>query len=197
MLFYRAAAATIPQGPHRRGRDHPAAPRANRVVLAEAESRGAGSASARLTAQRRDVRRAADRVQGRHRHGLEIRKRYRRPARGPRPEAPQGDPGRQEGRVRLRGGGRDPDPHPRCRRGPALLLRQAQDARDEPSGLRQPRRRPPVGVGALPGSVLDKKAEWIRGVLAELEARGPGHPGRQGLPEKRVREDPAQGEEQS
>ena len=51
--------------------------------------------------------------------------------------------------------------------------------------------------GALPGSVLGKKAEWIWGVLAELEARGPGHPGRQGLPEKRVREDPAQGEEQA
>jgi hypothetical protein len=29
-----------------------------------------------------------------------------------------------------------------------------------------------VGVGALPSSVLDKKAEWIWGVLAELEARG-------------------------
>src|SRR2546421_8070720 len=26
--------------------------------------------------------------------------------------------------------------------------------------------------GALPGSVHDKKAEWIRGVLAELEAAG-------------------------
>jgi hypothetical protein len=29
-----------------------------------------------------------------------------------------------------------------------------------------------VGVGALPGSVLDKKAELIWGVLAELEAAG-------------------------
>jgi len=29
-----------------------------------------------------------------------------------------------------------------------------------------------VGVGALPGSVHDKKAEWIWGVLAELEAAG-------------------------
>jgi DDE superfamily endonuclease len=26
--------------------------------------------------------------------------------------------------------------------------------------------------GALPGSVHDKKAEWMRGVLAELEAAG-------------------------
>jgi hypothetical protein len=31
--------------------------------------------------------------------------------------------------------------------------------------------------GALPGSVHDKKAEWIWGVLAELEAAGL-HPGR-------------------
>jgi hypothetical protein len=29
-----------------------------------------------------------------------------------------------------------------------------------------------VGIGALSGSVLDKKAEWIWGILAELEARG-------------------------
>jgi len=35
----------------------------------------------------------------------------------------------KKARVRLRGGGRDPDPHLRCRRGPALLLRQAQEAR--------------------------------------------------------------------
>ena len=32
--------------------------------------------------------------------------------------------------------------------------------------------------GALPGSVHDKNAEWIRGVLAELQGRRPGHPGR-------------------
>ena len=32
--------------------------------------------------------------------------------------------------------------------------------------------------GALPGSVHDKKAEWIWGVLDELEAAGPGHAGR-------------------
>jgi hypothetical protein len=34
--------------------------------------------------------------------------------------------------------------------------------------------------GALPGSVHDKKAGWIWGVLAELEA-APDHPGRQRL----------------
>ena len=51
--------------------------------------------------------------------------------------------------------------------------------------------------GPLPGSVHDKKAEWIWGVLAELEAAGPGRPGRQGLPGQHVREDPVQGQEQA
>ena len=51
--------------------------------------------------------------------------------------------------------------------------------------------------GALPGSVHDKKAEWIWGVLHELEAAGLVHPGGQGLPGQRVREDPVQGEEQA
>ena len=32
--------------------------------------------------------------------------------------------------------------------------------------------------GALPGSVHDKKAEWIWGVLARTGGRRPGHPGR-------------------
>ena len=58
------------------------------------------------------------------------------------------------------------------RRGPALLLRQAQEARDEPAGHRQPGGDILWVSGALPGSVHDKKAEWIWGVLAELEAAG-------------------------
>jgi hypothetical protein len=144
----------------------------DRVVVAEAESGGAGSASARLPAQRRDVRRAGGRVRGRHRHGLEISKRYRRPARGPRPEAAQGGPGRQEGRVRLHGGGRDADSHRPGRCGPALLLRQAQDARHEPAGHRRLRRRSPVGVGGAARLGARQKAEWIWGVLDDLEAAG-------------------------
>jgi hypothetical protein len=35
-----------------------------------------------------------------------------------------------------------------------------------------PRRRHPLVSGALPGSVHDNKAEWMRGVLAELEDAG-------------------------
>ena len=58
----------------------------------------------------------------------------------------------------------------RC--GPAVLLGQAPQARDEPAGHRQPRRGHPLGVRALPGAVHDKKAEWIWGVLAALEAAG-------------------------
>jgi hypothetical protein len=44
--------------------------------------------------------------------------------------------------------------------------------------------------GALPGSVHDKNAEWIWGVLAELGGRRPDRPGRQGLPGRRARENP-------
>ena len=51
--------------------------------------------------------------------------------------------------------------------------------------------------GALPGSVHDKKAERMRGVLAELQAAGLVTPRRQGLPGEHVREDPVQGEEQA
>ena len=41
---------------------------------------------------------------------------------------------RGEGRARLPRPGRDADPHRPGRRGPALLLRQAQEARHEPAG---------------------------------------------------------------
>ena len=53
--------------------------------------------------------------------------------------------------------------------------------------------------GALPGSVHDKKAEWIWGVLAELEAAGLVTLADKGyrLPGERVREDPVQREEQA
>src|SRR5437764_3967038 len=57
---------------------------------------------------RRDVRRARRRVRGRHGHGVEIRERDCRAARGPGAEAPQGGPGREEGRIRLRRRGRGP-----------------------------------------------------------------------------------------
>jgi hypothetical protein len=57
---------------------------------------------------------------------------------------------------------------PGCRR-PAVLFRQAQEARDEPAGHRRSRWEILWVSGALPGSVHDKKAEWIWGILAELE----------------------------
>jgi hypothetical protein len=82
--------------------------------------------------------------------------------------APQGGPEREAGRARLRGPGRHPDPGRLGRRGPAVLLRQAQEAQDEPAGHRQPR----WDILWVPGSVHDKRAEWIWGVLAELEAVG-------------------------
>ena len=98
--------------------------------------------------------------------GLAVRGGGPRPARGPDAEAPPGGPGREEGRVRLRGPGRHPDPHRPGSRRPALLQWQAQEARHEPAGHRQPRRDILWVSGPLPGSVNDKKAEWIWGILA-------------------------------
>ncbi len=50
---------------------------------------------------------------------------------------------------------------------------------------------------ALPGSVNDKKAEWIRGVLNELEAAGLITLADKGLPGKHPRQDPVPGKEQA
>ena len=109
---------------------------------------------------RRDVHQPRGRVQGRHGHCLAVRGGDGRAARRTRAEAAQGGPGRGEGRARLRRPGRDADPHRPGRRGPALLLRQAQEARHEPAGHRRPPKRHPLWVSrALPGSVHDKKAE--------------------------------------
>ena len=77
----------------------------------------------------------------------------------------------ENSRVRLRRPGRHPHPHLPGRRRPSLLLRQAPQARDEPAGHRQPGRDTLWVSGAPPGSVHDKKAEWVWGVLDELRPR--------------------------
>jgi hypothetical protein len=82
----------------------------------------------------------------RHRHRLAVRHRNHRPAGRPRPATPPGADQRDEGRPRLRGDRRHPDPHRPGRRRPALLLRQAPPPRHELAGHRQPMRRHPVGV---------------------------------------------------
>ena len=51
--------------------------------------------------------------------------------------------------------------------------------------------------GALPGSVHDKKAEWIWGGPGRAGGRRADRPGGQGLPGRRARESPVQGEEQA
>jgi hypothetical protein len=51
--------------------------------------------------------------------------------------------------------------------------------------------------GSLPGSVHDKKAEWIWGRPGRAQGRRPGHAGRQGLPGRHSREDPPRGKEQA
>jgi len=108
--------------------------------VAEAEPRAGGPARAGLPAQRRDVRGAGGRVRDRQDHGVAVRGRDGGAARGAGAEAARGGAGREEGRLRLRGPGRDADPHRPGRRGPPLLLGQAQEARDEPAGHRVPGR---------------------------------------------------------
>ena len=115
-------------------------------LLAEAEPRAAGPPGPGLPAQRRDVRQPRGRVRGRHGHCLAVRGGDGRAARRTGAEAAQGGPGRGEGRARLRRPGRDADPHRPGRRGPALLLRQAQEARHEPAGHRRSPRRHPLGL---------------------------------------------------
>jgi len=141
-------------------------------VLAEARSRAAGAAGAGLPAERRDVRRARGRVRGGNLYCLAVRGGDRRPARGPGAEAPQGGPG--------------------CKKaGYAYVVldwtlipidRVAADrpfysGKHKKHGMNLQVIASPDGdalcvSGALPGSVHDKKAEWIWGVLAELEAAG-------------------------
>ena len=158
--FLPCVAAALASDPELRGRDHRPPPDLDRPAAAEAEPRAAGPPGPGLPAQRRDVHQPRGRVQGRHGHCLAVRGGDGRAARRTRAEAAQGGPGRGEGRARLRRPGRDADPHRPGRRGPALLLRQAQEARHEPAGHRRPPKRHPLWVSrALPGSVHDKKAE--------------------------------------
>jgi Helix-turn-helix of DDE superfamily endonuclease len=62
---------------------------------------------------------------GRHGDRLAVRDRDRGAARGPGAETAEGGAGREEGRVRLRGPGRDAHPDRPGHRGPPVLLGQA------------------------------------------------------------------------
>jgi hypothetical protein len=74
--------------------------------------------------------------------------------------------------VRLRRLGRHPHPHRAGGDRPALLLRQAPQARDEPAGHRHPGREHRVVSGPLPGAAHDLTAIRIRGILQSLAASG-------------------------
>jgi hypothetical protein len=77
-----------------------------------------------------------------------------------------------EGRLRLRRPGRHADPYrPGCR-GPAVLLRQAQEARDEPAGHRQPWRGHRVGVRGAARLGARQEGRVDLGRPGELEAAG-------------------------
>jgi DDE superfamily endonuclease len=65
-----------------------------------------------------------------------------------------------------------PHPHRPGRQRPAVLLRQAPQERHEPAGHRQPGQGHPVDVRAAAWRGARQKAEWIWGVLRELEAAG-------------------------
>jgi len=78
--------------------------------VAQAQPRAAGPAGAGLTAQRGDLRRAGGRVRRWYRHCLEVRHGDRGAAGCPVPEAAPGAAGRQEGRARLPGHRRHPNP---------------------------------------------------------------------------------------
>jgi hypothetical protein len=86
-------------------------------------------------------------------------------------------PRRQEGRARLPDHRRHLNPCRPGRRGPALLLRQASQARDEPA-----RHREPGGIvwvpGPLPGAVHDLTTARIWGIIPRAGRLGPGSAGR-------------------
>src|SRR5690242_19159389 len=113
------------------------------------------------------------------------------------PKLGKGRPGRGEGRIRLRRPGRDPDPDRPGRCGPAVLFRQAQEARDEPAGHRKPGRRHPLGVRGAAGLGARQEGRVDLGRPGRTGGRWPGHPGRQGLPRRRTCEDPVPGQEQA
>ena len=108
--FLPCRAAFARSGSHLRGRDHRPPPGRDRFVLAEAECRAAGPAGPRLSAQRRDVRRAGRRV----RAGAATAWRYVNEtaellaARAPKLRKAVRDV--TKGRPRLRDRGRDADP---------------------------------------------------------------------------------------
>ena len=171
--FLPCRAAVVVPDPHLRGRDYPPSPCRDRVGLAEAWRQALlvlvylrkGETFAGIAAGFGDGTATAWRYVNETTALLAARA----------PKLRQAVRAATKAGARLRRRGRHLDPgRPGCR-GPALLLRQAQEARDEPAGHRQ---HILWVSGALPGSVHDKKAEWIWGVLAEAGGCGPGHPGR-------------------
>jgi hypothetical protein len=141
-------------------------------VLAEAEPRAAGPAGPGPPAQRRDVRRARGRVRGRCHDSLEIRERDRGAALARAPKLRQAASAAKKAGyayVVLDG----------------TLIPAGRVAADRPfysgkhkkHGMNLQVIASPAGdivwvSGALPGAMHDKRAKWIWGVLADLEAAG-------------------------
>ena len=89
---------------------------------------------------------AGGRVRDRQDHGLAVRERDRRTARGPRAEAPAGGPGREKGRSRLRDPRRDADPDRPGRRDQPFYSGKHKKHGMNLQVIAVPARRHPVGV---------------------------------------------------
>ena len=112
-------------------------------------------------------------------------------------EAPRRGPRRKKGWARLRHPRRHAHPDRPARRRPAVLVRQAPEARDEPAGHRQPRRGHRVGrPGRYPGRRTTRRRNgsgacwpsWKPPAWSSWPL---------GLPGQHVREDPGPGQEQA
>ena len=172
MLFYRAALPLSRKTLNYVAGNHPEAPEGDRVAVAEAQP-GAGSpARAGLPAQRRDVRGTGSRVRGRQDHGLAVRERAVAllAARAPKLRAAVREAKRAGHAYVILDG--TPIPIDRVARDKPFY-----SGKHKKHGMNLQVIASPGGdilwvSGALPGSVHDKKAEWIWGVLGELERQG-------------------------
>ena len=170
--FLPCRAAVVVPDPHLCGRDHPPPPEGDRLVLAEAEPRAAGSPGAGLPAQRRDVRRDRRRVRGRDHDGLAVRGETvcLLAARAPKLRKAVRDAKKAGYAYVVVDGTLIPIDR-------VAADRPFYSGKHKKHGMNLQVIASPTGdilwvSGPLPGSVHDKKAEWIWGVLNELEAAG-------------------------
>ena len=170
--FLPCRAAVVVGDSYLRVRDHPPAPQVDRVAVAAAELRQAGPARARLPAQRRGVRGACRRVRRRHHDRLAVcgGTVALLAARAPKLRTAVRDASKAGHAYVVVDGTLIPIDR-------VAADRPFYSGKHKKHGMNLQVIASPAGdilwvSGPLPGSVHDKKAEWIWGVLAELEAAG-------------------------